>query len=348
VQSPGAKNKKEQKAKARQPFSESEVSVRTGTRTLSESRMRKPETIEEEEDVFDAGSLKPRERNLRRNFLVLPPVSKRSGPVAREDGELRQSARPLHSWVGETELIATENPEEPLGQELIGATLLSAIAGYVDAAGFLSLFGMFTAHVTGDIIAGTAIVGNHVPRGLGIKIAMVPIFMISVALATLLTRAVKSRGGTPLVSLLGLMTCALGAFCTAGVLLQPLMHGPDNWAVAVVGSTGVAAMAIQNMIMRDALTGWSPTTIMTGNLTRMSIHMVEYAFPPSEADTLQRASVREEATSHLLKVGLPLLGFVAGASLSAWLTRMVGLLSIALPTLVLGGLTMWHLRRARR
>jgi uncharacterized membrane protein YoaK (UPF0700 family) len=251
--------------------------------------------------------------------------------------------------VGETQVISSDaGPVEvPFGSELVGATLLSAIAGYVDAAGFLSLFGMFTAHITGDLVAGS-VMGTHISKGLVIKLSAVPIFMLSVAAATLVTRAVRHRGGAPLVSLLGLMTAALGIFCAAGVLLHPLMSAPDNWSVAVVGSIGVAAMAIQNMLMRDALSGWSPTTIMTGNLTRVSIHMVEYAFPPSEADTIKRASVREEATNHLVKVGLPLLGFVAGASLSAWLTRMVGLLSIALPTAVLAGLTFWHWRRARR
>jgi uncharacterized membrane protein YoaK (UPF0700 family) len=256
----------------------------------------------------------------------------------------------LASWVGETRTLgpAEEPAPEAFGSELFGATLLSAIAGYVDAAGFLSLFGMFTAHITGDLVAGSAIAVDHEPKGFGIKMAAIPIFMASVAIATLLTRSVRRRGGAPIVSLLALMTGALAAFCAAGVLLHPFMRGPDNWAVAVVGSTGVAAMAIQNMLMRDALSGWSPTTIMTGNLTRVSIHMVEYAFPPSEADTLKRASVREEATNHLLKFGLPLLGFVAGASLSAWLTRMMGLLSIALPTVVVGLLTLWHWRRARR
>jgi uncharacterized membrane protein YoaK (UPF0700 family) len=342
VPRPGAKNQNYKGS--RQPFDESELTARTGARKVSEARRRDQESGED--DVFNAAQLRRRERNL----LVLPPPERRSGAVQLGESERTISTRPLASWVGETKVISSDiGPVEvPFGSELVGATLLSAIAGYVDAAGFLSLFGMFTAHITGDLIAGTAVMSGHISRALAIKLAAVPIFMLSVALATLVTRAVRHRGGAPVVSLLGLMTGALGIFCAAGVFLQPFMNGPDNWAVAVVGSTGVAAMAIQNMLMRDALSGWSPTTIMTGNLTRVSIHMVEYAFPPSEADTIKRASVREEATNHLMKVGLPLLGFVAGASLSAWLTRMLGLLSIALPTAVLGALTVWHWRRARK
>jgi len=346
VRRTGAKNDRQDGSSWAKHRSETEGSDHPPYRKLSETRLRRPS--EPVELIAPASSKRPNP-----NAVTLSAPERRSGPSVREPlGRLpvvSPPSRPLASWIGEPRTLGTpeEPSEEPFGSELFGATLLSAIAGYVDAAGFLSLFGMFTAHITGDLVAGSAIAVDKVSKGFGLKIAAIPIFMASVAVATLLTRAVRRRGGAPIVSLLALMTGALAVFCAAGVFLRPFMVGPDNWAVAAVGSTGVAAMAIQNMLMRDALSGWSPTTIMTGNLTRVSIHMVEYAFPPSEADTLKRASVREEATSHLLKFGLPLLGFVAGASLSAWLTRKVGLLSIALPTVVVGLLTLWQWRRAR-
>jgi uncharacterized membrane protein YoaK (UPF0700 family) len=143
------------------------------------------------------------------------------------------------------------------------------------------------------------------------------------------------------------MTVALAAFCIAGVVLQPFMHGPDNWAVAVVGSTGVASMAIQNLLMRDALRGWSATTIMTGNLTQVTIHLVDLAVSTTEADLERRARVKARAMRNLIKFGLPLLGFVLGGLLSAWFTRMVGFWSIALPTAVIGAATVWQWRQVR-
>src|SRR6202022_2548260 len=61
------------------------------------------------------------------------------------------------------------------------AALLSAIAGYVDTAGFLVLFGLFTAHVTGNFVTAGAALARHAPEGGIARLAMIPIFILSVA-----------------------------------------------------------------------------------------------------------------------------------------------------------------------
>jgi uncharacterized membrane protein YoaK (UPF0700 family) len=225
------------------------------------------------------------------------------------------------------------------------AALLGAIAGYVDTTGFLALYGMFTAHITGDIVASVA---EHSATEIMTRLAMLPIFMISVAVATVLARATRRDGDAALCPLLGLMTAALAVFCATGVLLQPFMAGPANWAVGLVGGTAVAAMAIQNMIMRDALNSWTPTTIMTGNLTQVTIQLVELVVAATEPDSEKRARIRKGARARLAKFGLPLAGFISGATLSAVLTRQYGFWSVGVPTVVVASLTAWHWRRDRR
>jgi uncharacterized membrane protein YoaK (UPF0700 family) len=175
---------------------------------------------------------------------------------------------------------------------------------------------------------------------------MLPIFMVSVAIATLLARATRRGGHAPLFPLLALMTAALAVFGATGIFLRPFMTGPSNWAVGIIGATGVAAMAIQNMLMRDALNHWTPTTIMTGNLTQVTIQLVEMVVAVREPDAQKRARIRKDARLRLIKFGLPLTGFVLGATMSAFLTPRYGFWSVGVPTVVAAALTAWHWRLA--
>jgi uncharacterized membrane protein YoaK (UPF0700 family) len=231
--------------------------------------------------------------------------------------------------------------------DIVGSSILSAVAGYVDTAGFLALYGMFTAHITGDLVIGGALVADPGQDGIVVRLAMVPIFMSSVTIATLIARRVRRRGHAPLALLLLLMSAALSLFCLTGVTLRPLIHGPNNWALAITASTGVGAMAIQNTLMRDSLRRWTPTTIMTGNLTQVTIQLVELAFPIMFDDPERRALARKQTRADLLKYGLPLLGFVAGVALSAYLTHRFAFWSLALPAAGVGILGAQQWRRAR-
>jgi uncharacterized membrane protein YoaK (UPF0700 family) len=237
--------------------------------------------------------------------------------------------------------VSEEPAIEPqaLGSELFGAALLSAVAGYVDAAGFLALFGMFTAHVTGDLVAAGAVVAERTRFGVLARLAMIPVFMLSVAATALFARSIRRRGHRPLVALLALMTVALLVFCATGVALHRFANTPDAWAVALTGATGIVAMGIQNTLMRDALSGLCPTTVMTGNLTQFTIDLVELVMSRSDGDVRRVARLRAATRKRLLKFGAPVTGFIVGALLGGFLTNAWGLSSIALPTLVVGALT---------
>ncbi|MET0591332.1 MAG: YoaK family protein [Polyangiaceae bacterium] len=228
---------------------------------------------------------------------------------------------------------------------LVVSTLFGAIAGYVDTVSFLALFGMFTAHITGDLVVSLA----ELPQGsVATRVTMLPIFMISVAVTTVFARATRRYDQAPLFPLLALMTASLLVFGATGIILQPFMTSQNNWAVSIVGATGVGAMAVQNMIMRDALKSWTPTTIMTGNLTQVTIQLVELAFATRERDGETRDRIRKKAVARLVKFGLPLIGFVAGAASGAAMARLYGFWSVALPASVVGALTVWHWRHGHR
>lgn len=225
-------------------------------------------------------------------------------------------------------MIANERKEH------VTAIVLSSVAGYVDTAGFLALFGLFTAHVTGNFVTAGAAVALRAPEGVAARLAMIPIFMLAVAGTTLGARRLKARGRAPLAPLLGVMTVALAAFAAAGVLLQPRVIAEGTWEVIAIGGLGGIAMGIQNALMRECFGSIAPTTVMTGNLTQLTMELVDFLVPAAEPDAAKRATLRTAAIRRLYKFGIPLCGFVAGAAIGALLTGMFGLWSIALPTVV--------------
>ena len=82
-------------------------------------------------------------------------------------------------------------PVEPVGLA-VGAT---ATLSFVDVVGFIALFGLFTAHVTGNfIMLGLEMV--HATKLAIAKLLAVPIFIMMVALTRLFVLPTK-KGGSP-------------------------------------------------------------------------------------------------------------------------------------------------------
>jgi uncharacterized membrane protein YoaK (UPF0700 family) len=223
----------------------------------------------------------------------------------------------------------------------VPAALLGMVAGYVDTAGYLALYGLFTAHVTGNLVTAGAAIARRAPEGVLSKLAMIPIFMASVAATTLAARAIRGRGRDPLVPLLASMTLALAACCAVGVALQPSVTGPDAPAVVAIGGIGVAALGVQNALMREAFGNMAPTTVMTGNLTQITMDLVQLIVPSD-------ASTRDEAVKRVAKFGWPLVGFLFGAAAGAWATGRYGLWSLVAPTLAVAVLTVMASRTANK
>jgi uncharacterized membrane protein YoaK (UPF0700 family) len=233
------------------------------------------------------------------------------------------------------------------GSDALRVATLSSVAGYVDAAGFLSLFGLLPAHMTGDLVWAGAAVADRADVGWLVRIAMVLLFVCSVAVAAVAARIVRRRGQSPLPSLLSLMTIALGVFWAAGMALGPLMTGPEGTATLFISGAGVMAMGIQNALMREALGALCPTTVMTGNLTQVIMDVVELVFASFDAPARRPERRRKEALARIGRFGLPVASFTFGAIAGACATNALGFMSLAVPTLLSLLLTAHSFRLAR-
>jgi uncharacterized membrane protein YoaK (UPF0700 family) len=219
------------------------------------------------------------------------------------------------------------SPKALMESDRLRVALLSAVAGYVDAAGFVSLFGLFPAHLTGEIVGLASSVSSGHP--LKLRMLMVPVFIGAVAMAVVVARLFRRRGRPPLLALLGLMALALLSFTVAGFALPEL--GSSSHPVPVLLLSAVAAMAFQNTFMREAVGTNCPTTVMTGNLTQFVIEFVDLFILRAwgNASFAQRC----KADARMKLVATALLGFSVSAALGSWLTGLVGPRSMVLPTI---------------
>lgn len=87
-------------------------------------------------------------------------------------------------------------PVEPVDRAVGATATLSFVGGFVDVVGFIALFGLFTAHVTGNfIMLGLEMV--HATKLAIAKLLAVPIFIMMVAPRDCLCCTTKKKGSPP-------------------------------------------------------------------------------------------------------------------------------------------------------
>jgi len=216
--------------------------------------------------------------------------------------------------------------------------VLSGTAGFVDAAGFLMLAGLFPAHVTGELVGlTTALTGGH-EMSHASRFAVVPLFVGALLVAALVTRSRRNSGRSPRSALLGMMTGALGLGALSGFLdLGGGVLSP-GWIIAVREGCILSAMAFQNAFTREAPTSACPTTVMTGNLTHFVFELVEAIVTRLRPEPPDETHARLMPRSRLKLVATALSTFVTGALLGGYLVGLVGAFSFALPMIAALGL----------
>lgn len=220
--------------------------------------------------------------------------------------------------------------------------VLSGIAGFVDAAGFASVAGLFPAHITGELVGAVAGLSTGTWQREAARIAVLIVFVVSVVLGALISRSLRKRGQSPLAALFGMM--ALGLFIASVSDLSAPALGHDVFAFSSAAKKCglVGAMALQNVVMRHALSSSCPTTVMTGNLTQFIIEFVELIV--GRGEKTENSLIRSKSEIRLRVLGTALGSFLGCAALSVFLTTTLGAISILLPTVAVAVLAARELK----
>lgn len=200
---------------------------------------------------------------------------------------------------------------------------LGYVAGYVDTVGFMSLFGLFTAHVTGNFV----LIGSELARpshGVLIKFLAFPAFIAAVVLTRLVVNRLQARNRAPFGVALGMQIFFLLAFMLLGSLAEPI-RAPDTLLALCAGMAGAAAMGVQNAASRLVWTDLAPTTVMTGNVTQVVIDLLDLMGGGRDGATRQRIN----------KFLWPVLAFGLGAVSGAYACVAWQFWSLLLPILIL-------------
>jgi uncharacterized membrane protein YoaK (UPF0700 family) len=192
--------------------------------------------------------------------------------------------------------------------------LLSATAGFCDTATFIAGNGTFSAHVTGNFIIFAAEAVLNDDRHAWIKLITFPTFIIAVIIGGWL--AAKTRKRYALLLTEGVLLLFAGAIA--------FWLGTGQSRRYVVVMITVLAMGLQNAFGKlFPKETHGPTTMMTGNVTQVSLDLGNLLWKGFNADPLPLESIKKQ----LFLLG----GFLAGCFLGGLLAKCIGLQAIILP-----------------
>jgi uncharacterized membrane protein YoaK (UPF0700 family) len=209
-------------------------------------------------------------------------------------------------------------------QRLQGASM-GFMAGYVDTLGFAALFGLFTAHVTGNfvLLAVGLAAPDHMAQPL--KLLAFPAFILGVAIARLLVAGCERRGVAAVKPAYLLQLVLLLGFMVCGMLAEPLGTDADGMVIAA-GMLGAAAMGAHSAASKLLLSHLAPTSMMTGNVTQLVIDMVDRLRGTADAATRARS----------MKFLWLVLAFALGCGAAAFAYAAVGFAALTVPLAILG------------
>ena len=198
---------------------------------------------------------------------------------------------------------------------------LGFLAGYVDTLGFIGLFGLFTAHVTGNFVLIGRSVVQAAPE-IFLKLLVFPVFMLFVAIARLLILHWQRSGGKQLRNSFLTQLLLMVATVACAWLAAPIVSADAPLSMAT-GMLCAGAMAVQNAYGKLLLGKSAATTVMTGNVTQLVIDLVDSA--RGDPDAMGRCK----------KLAWPVLAFALGCMGGALAFVAVGFNGLLLPCALL-------------
>ena len=251
--------------------------------------------------------------------------------------------------------MATRNT--PRGNLVFIAPTLAGVAGFVDAVGFITLRGLFVAHMSGNSVkfgvhAGQGDLAAAAPAGIAVLL-----FVGGVALGTVAAElAARRRIRAVAASVLVIQTALIAAFMLYGRTVSGSEIADHSLSgFYVLASLGVLSMGMQTAALRQLGGRTLSTTYVTGVLTSLTQEATNFCFwlrdgarRDEEHSFLSRTlklGSREESRARVALLGAVFLLYAGGGLLGSFSDGRIRLWSLLVPIAVLLMVIAGDLRR---
>lgn len=236
---------------------------------------------------------------------------------------------------------------------------LSFIGGFVDATGYIKLFGLFTSSITGNLVVGCTNFFNNESSGVFARMFVSLAFAAGSYATTVLTihlrYSLKQTNWDRAINLFGCEMAALFVAFLFGICVDySADEFPDlnSWQSIITGSLLAFTMGVHNSAAQDVIANCPSTTVMTMTIVKTSMagaSAVQFwlaskslipLYPlkegkPDDYDEVMQKNYLSYSAKFFENVK-PLIFFVLGATLGAVMVIHMSFWNLFLPILMLG------------
>lgn len=220
---------------------------------------------------------------------------------------------------------------------------LAFVGGFIDAAGYLKVKGVFTSSITGNLVVACAAVTslNGVICRSCVCIAFTGAACVSALLAMKLRLAYSWRQRPLAIFLFWMEISMFIAIWAVGIALDDqIIYAPDidRWQVVLVGCLMGMSMGFHNVAAKETIANCPPTTVMTSTLVNVAGGLANVIgllcascccrltpptgpnrsyLPLTADDSKTIVALQGEAVNKVLPLMKPLIWFIVGAIIGA-------------------------------
>jgi uncharacterized membrane protein YoaK (UPF0700 family) len=219
------------------------------------------------------------------------------------------------------------------GQRLVNVSvmsgLLSFVAGYADTTTFICANRLFSAHVTGNFVVFVFSLVTNAHMSAWMNLFAFPFFVAAVAAGSWIVNRSKYPGNVLRIEAMLLLFVGI----IAGTF--KLLDVEKSFTIFLFAMVIVFAMGLQNGFGKlYPHTTYSATTIMTGNVTQITLDFMRH---------LKRSNRSAELRRDLRRQGLVIGFFFIGCLSGGIISHFIGLPAIILPGVIM--LYFWTMRK---